>query len=91
MRVREFNLKSLSLIPAIKGGAFSCNRESRLVSSWLGVCAECLWQRPNKALERVRRIRGLWRTRLVLTGDPPRVEGWVAVCRLCVNYSMLGI
>ncbi|WP_460124483.1 radical SAM protein [Stetteria hydrogenophila] len=66
-----------------------CGRESRLVSSWLGVCAECLRRRPGEALERVRRVRRLWRSRLGLPGDPPRAGGSGARCALCVNECVI--
>ncbi len=60
-----------------------------LVSSWLGVCAECLRRRPGEALGRVRRVRRLWRARLGLPGDPPRAGGRAARCRLCVNECVI--
>ncbi len=62
-----------------------CGRESRLVPSWLGVCAECLRRRPSEALTRVRRARGFWRTRLGLPGETPRTRGRTVKCRICVN------
>ncbi len=66
-----------------------CGRESRLVSSWLGVCAECLRKRSGEALGRVRRVRRLWRARLGLPGDPPRASGKAAQCKLCVNECVI--
>ena len=63
-----------------------CGRESKLVSSWLGVCSHCLREKPGEALELVRRTRRKWRLRLGLTPQPPKDTLAKKVkCQICVN------
>lgn len=63
-----------------------CDRESKLVSSWLGVCSQCLREKPDKALELVRRTRRKWRLRLGLPPQPPRnTKARKIKCQTCVN------
>lgn len=63
-----------------------CGSESRLISSSLEVCGECLKKYPSKALSIARDSRRSlgFRRRLGLPVHPPKDPNGVT-CRLCVN------
>ena len=65
-----------------------CGRSSKTISSWLGVCRDCLLSRPRDALRLVWRKRRLWRVSLGLPPEPPRGPGGVT-CKICVNECMI--
>jgi pyruvate formate lyase activating enzyme len=60
-----------------------CGRKHKIVSSWLGVCARCLKERPEEALKIVRERRREWRLRHGLPAEPPKGPG--IPCKICVN------
>ncbi len=64
-----------------------CGRRGRLVSSAMGVCRECLLERPEEALRVVSEKRRKWRAKLGLPPHPPR--GGSVKCRFCVNECEL--
>jgi len=71
------------------GRCVLCGRRHRLVSSWLGVCARCLRERPEEALGVVRARRRRWRLDHGLPPEPPRDGG--VPCRLCVNECRIPV
>jgi pyruvate formate lyase activating enzyme len=61
-----------------------CGRRSHLIASTLGVCGECLRERPDTALPGLARIHAVTRREFDLPIEPPRAADG-ALCRLCIH------
>ncbi|MGD8759103.1 MAG: radical SAM protein [Anaerolineales bacterium] len=59
-----------------------CGRRSRLITSALGVCRECIRSSPERALAVTAEAHRASRARFGLPGEPPRAEEGVG-CVLC--------
>lgn len=66
-----------------------CGKQSKVVSSLLGVCYECLSSLPEPPLF-VHEKRIEWRRRLNLPEEPPR-DQQSRPCRICVNECRPGV
>lgn len=63
---------------------FLCGAESKLVSSSVGVCVECLRRRPLEALDVAKESHLRWRSKVGLPLTPPRDPNGVR-CSYCIN------
>ena len=66
-----------------------CSRKSLFISSKLGVCLDCLRERPEEALAVVARAREASRRRFGLPASVPRDEEGIA-CGMCANNCRIG-
>jgi len=60
------------------------------VAGSLGVCVDCLRERPRRALALVAERRRKWRARLGLPPIPPREKERGVPCGICVNSCFIG-
>ena len=65
------------------GKCLVCGSESKLISSALNVCVECLRSKPSEALRVAMKMHYKSRARIRLPPQPPREGGYS--CKLCVN------
>jgi pyruvate formate lyase activating enzyme len=61
-----------------------CNKTEQTISSALGLCLDCILNRPEEALPHAASIHHRNREAFGLPPEPPRSEGG-RVCKLCVN------
>jgi len=66
-----------------------CDRSSPLTAAHLGVCAECIRQRPDEALPRAAQAHAVARREFGLPEAVPRTDGGVR-CPLCSNGCQMG-
>lgn len=66
-----------------------CHRQTRPVASSLGVCLDCIRQRPAEALQIAQKVHAATRWTFDLPRIPPRAEGGVR-CGLCANDCVIG-
>jgi len=65
-----------------------CGRSSPLIAATLGVCVDCIRQRPEAVMPGLRRIHAETRREFDLPEAPPRAEAGVR-CPLCVNECLI--
>ncbi len=70
------------------GRCVLCGRQGPTVSSALGVCRNCLLEKPSEALAVARRAHEEWRRLHGLPATPPRSPGGTP-CRICVNECVI--
>ncbi|QOR95113.1 radical SAM protein [Thermosphaera chiliense] len=70
------------------GSCKLCGRASPVISSVIGVCAECLRSRGGEALSIAREAHAKYRAGLGLPVTPPRAEEGVR-CSICVNNCVI--
>ncbi len=61
-----------------------CGRQSALITSALGLCADCIQRHPDRALPVTARVHRRSRRQFGLPEAPPRCESGKA-CHLCIN------
>jgi pyruvate formate lyase activating enzyme len=61
-----------------------CDREDRLISSFLGVCGDCIRNRFEQALPYIKSAHHRTRREFDLPVEPPQKEKGIS-CELCVN------
>ena len=66
-----------------------CQKTSSLIASELGLCLECIRNRPEKALEISLEVHSRIRSQWGLPGKPPRHSEGIT-CELCINRCRLG-
>ena len=66
-----------------------CGRSSPLIAAHLGLCAECIRQRPDEALPRAAQAHAVARREFGLPEAVPRTDGGVR-CPLCANGCQMG-
>lgn len=66
-----------------------CGETSNLISSHLGVCVNCIHQRPDKAQAHIQSTHTEVRREFDQPLHPPRTEGGVT-CPLCINECQMG-
>ncbi len=66
-----------------------CGRKSMFISGKLGVCLDCIRERPEEALEVVSRVRAESRRKFGLPPEPPHDPNGKA-CGLCANNCRIG-
>lgn len=71
------------------GTCLICNAISPLISSKLGVCVKCIREKPKRALEVVKFVRGRSRERFDLLPEVPRDPNGVR-CGMCANDCSIG-
>jgi len=74
---------------ARSGGCRVCGEPVEYVSEALGVCVDCIRERPSDAIPHVKEAHRDVRARHGLPGEPPRTEGGVE-CGLCSNRCVMG-
>ncbi len=60
-----------------------CGKTSKLISSALELCADCIRNRPEQALKKSKRVHAMNRLRFGLPPEIPKGEG--VRCRMCAN------
>ena len=66
-----------------------CGREFTILSSRLGVCVDCIRERPEDVEEFIREAHRESRKIFGLPSEPPRTEGGLR-CNLCANECVIG-
>ena len=66
-----------------------CGREFTILSSRLGVCVDCIRERPEDVEEFIREAHRESRKIFGLPPEPPRTEGGLR-CNLCANECVIG-
>jgi pyruvate formate lyase activating enzyme len=66
-----------------------CGEARRPVAGVLGVCLDCIRERPEEAIPHIRRAHEETRRLQGLPGRPPTTEGGVS-CTLCSNQCSMG-
>ncbi len=66
-----------------------CGRKSKLISESIGVCVECLREKPDEALKHAEETHRRSRRRLGLPPDPPQTKNGVK-CGLCSAGCVIG-
>jgi len=66
-----------------------CGSSSKIISSILGVCVDCIRGRFDEALEYIVEAHRSTRIRYKLPGSPPRSKGGVE-CNICSNKCSIG-
>lgn len=63
---------------------FACGRQSPLIASILGVCVDCIRERPDEVLPHIQKMQAETRLEFDLPTQPPR-DPQGAHCPLCAN------
>ncbi|MCX7823022.1 MAG: radical SAM protein [Syntrophobacterales bacterium] len=71
------------------GKCFICSKIDPYVSSELGLCSNCIRERPQEVLKISERVHQISRRKYGLPDAPPRTEGGV-VCNGCPNRCKMG-
>ncbi|MEM3865479.1 MAG: radical SAM protein [Nitrososphaerota archaeon] len=66
-----------------------CKVKSRFISDSIGVCVDCLRNRPEESLSYVMLKHGEVRLKYGLPPEPPRTKGGIE-CKLCANNCIMG-
>ncbi len=66
-----------------------CGKKSKLISSAIGVCKECLINRPDEALPIAMKAHAKSKKKYGLPSEPPKGEG--IKCGLCANNCIIPI
>jgi pyruvate formate lyase activating enzyme len=67
-----------------------CNKRSHLISTSLGVCADCIRQRTDEALPHLTEAHERARSPFELPSHPPKNPAGIP-CNLCANECVIGI
>jgi pyruvate formate lyase activating enzyme len=66
-----------------------CKAKSRFISDSIGVCVDCLRNRPDESLRYVSLKHSETRLKYGLPPYPPKTDGGIP-CKLCVNSCIIG-
>ena len=66
-----------------------CGESKKYISRILGICADCIRERPGEALPYIMEAHGRVRARHGLPAEPPRTDEGVE-CGLCSNQCVIG-
>jgi pyruvate formate lyase activating enzyme len=67
-----------------------CNRQQPLISTSLGVCADCIRQRTDEALPHMTAAHERARSPFGLPSHPPKTPAGIP-CTLCANECVIGV
>ncbi|MGQ9627327.1 MAG: radical SAM protein [Anaerolineae bacterium] len=73
---------------AMRATCAICHKTSTLISAGLGVCVDCIRQKPGEALPYIKKIQAETRREFELPEEPPR-DAAGARCSLCVNECLI--
>jgi len=73
-----------------KKSCLICGRESKLISSSIGICVECLRADPDKSLPYIEERHSEVRRRFGLPPRPPKSPDGIR-CNLCSAECVMGV
>jgi pyruvate formate lyase activating enzyme len=74
----------------IVGQCQICNEQSSLISNQLGVCLQCIREKPEEALTITNRIHAQSRERFGFPPKPPKEPNGIS-CGMCANNCKIGV